>query len=211
MNKAAAKEPSMDEILSSIRQIIADDDDSAVARSTTVAPEPDPVDELMADAALSEDEDDALELSTAQIVEEDAGFDLSDIPGNATDDDVEDDIAEIVEPDDISFDTDSEELEAFAEPEQIIEDEPVAQTAAMPDPTLSSDMADQLLEPATGAAIKSTFAKLSNVALGAHNMTIENMIREMLRPMLKDWLDENLPSVVEKMVEKEIERISRGG
>ena len=80
----------------------------------------------------------------------------------------------------------------------------------MPDPDLSGDLADQLLEPATNAAVRSTFSKLNNLGLGNHGLTIESMMREMLRPMLKEWLDEHLPSVVERMVEKEIGRISRG-
>ena len=81
----------------------------------------------------------------------------------------------------------------------------------MPDPTLSSDMAEQLLEPATDAAVQHTFvAARQHVAVGMPGVTIEDMMRDMLRPMLKEWLDENLPSVVERMVEKEIARISRG-
>ncbi|UYQ74096.1 DUF2497 domain-containing protein [Pelagibacterium flavum] len=86
----------------------------------------------------------------------------------------------------------------------------------MPDPDLSSDLADELLEPATSAAVKNAFAKLGgpkavpDMALGASGLTIEAMIREMLRPMLKEWLEENLPSMVERLIAQEIERASRG-
>ena len=80
----------------------------------------------------------------------------------------------------------------------------------MPDPTLSSDIADQLIEPATQAAVRSSMTKLNGLGLGNTGATIESLMRDMLRPMLKEWLDENLPSVVERMVEKEISRISRG-
>ena len=81
----------------------------------------------------------------------------------------------------------------------------------MPDPLLSSDMADQLLAPATDAAVQGAMNRLGAMAhTGVGGMTIEAMIREMLRPMLKDWLDENLPALVERTVEKEIARISRG-
>jgi cell pole-organizing protein PopZ len=80
----------------------------------------------------------------------------------------------------------------------------------MPDPQLSSDIAAELLEPATNAAVRANFARLNNLALGNSGLTIEALMREMLRPMLKDWLDEHLPAVVERMVEKEISRISRG-
>jgi cell pole-organizing protein PopZ len=81
----------------------------------------------------------------------------------------------------------------------------------MPDPTLSSDMAEQLLAPATDAAVQGAMARLGSLSGGGiGSMTVEAMIRDMLRPMLKDWLDENLPALVERMVEKEITRISRG-
>ena len=80
----------------------------------------------------------------------------------------------------------------------------------MPDPSLSAEYAERLLEPATNAAVRSSFAKLNNMSLGNGGATIESLMRDMLRPMLKEWLDENLPSVVERMVEKEIVRISRG-
>ena len=87
----------------------------------------------------------------------------------------------------------------------------MAQAAPLPDPTLSSDMAEQLLAPATDAAVQGAMSRLGAMAnMGIGGMTVEAMIREMLRPMLKDWLDENLPALVERMVEKEIARISRG-
>jgi cell pole-organizing protein PopZ len=80
----------------------------------------------------------------------------------------------------------------------------------MPDPDLATDMANQLLEPATQAAVRSSMTRLNGMGLGNSGATIESLMRDMLRPMLKEWLDENLPSVVERMVEKEIARISRG-
>jgi len=38
--------------------------------------------------------------------------------------------------------------------------------------------------------------------------TLESMVREMLRPMLREWLDANLPHMVEAMVAREIDRIT---
>jgi cell pole-organizing protein PopZ len=46
-------------------------------------------------------------------------------------------------------------------------------------------------------------------ALGAGGKTIEDLVKEMLRPMLKDWLDRNLPPMVERFVEREIARLTR--
>jgi hypothetical protein len=39
--------------------------------------------------------------------------------------------------------------------------------------------------------------------------TLEDVVKEMLRPMLKEWLDRNLPPMVERFVEREIVRLTR--
>jgi cell pole-organizing protein PopZ len=46
-------------------------------------------------------------------------------------------------------------------------------------------------------------------AVGANGKTIEDMVKEMLRPMLKEWLDRNLPAIVERYVEREVVRLTR--
>ncbi len=271
MNKPAPKEPSMDEILSSIRQIIADDDAAApkkpagLGTSPLVAPAP-PIRPALAPrpapAPAPEPEPEPLALSAEQIMfdadkDEDATpakpLNFEDILGgssSAAEPEPFAGEAELVDPEDVSFAPDPEpESDPMAMFSVEMDDEPepppaptpapapapvaaaprpayvpppmprpeprpqasVAQTAPMPDPTLSSDMADQLLDGATQSAVKSTFSRLNGLSMVGSGVTLEAMMREMLRPMLKEWLDENLPSVVERMVEKEIARISRGG
>lgn len=283
MNKPAPKEPSMDEILSSIRQIIADDDAGGapkrpaglggsplvqpappvrpalnpMAAARPAAPEPEPEPEIEAEA-------EPLALSAAQILsgEDEAPepMDFSDVMAGMDDDTPPafSGAAELIDPEDVAFESDPEPemaeeedpmamFSVEADPEPELEPEPmmemprvpptpvnaaaprpvapqpppasprpqprpsVAQTAPMPDPTLSSDMAEELLDTTTQAAVKNTFSRLNSMSLVGSGVTIEDMMREMLRPMLKEWLDENLPSVVERMVEREISRISRGG
>jgi hypothetical protein len=147
--------------------------------------------------------------------------------------------AMLVDPDDIAFEPEAErdmapepafEPMLEPEPEPVVMSMPEAmarplappsfvasrpmptptQTAPMPDPMLSTDIASQLIEPATDAAVRHTFSKLNNLGFSNQGLTIDALVRDMLRPMLKEWLDENLPHVVERMVEKEIARISRG-
>lgn len=246
MNQPASKEPTMDEILSSIRQIIADDDEAAAQKMPApraVAPRPveavpaapRPVPQAEATGTLpeidpfsDEDEDEIvpLALSPEQIVEEEAEV------TQEADDDLSallDAPADLVVPDDVAFEQDREDepTPVMAAPQpaptpvaarEVPKERPsFAQAAPMPDPDLSRDLAEELLEPATSAAVRSAMSKLNtpkltaDLALGATGLTIEAMIREMLRPMLKDWLDENLPSMVERIVAQEIERVSRGG
>ncbi|WP_224702178.1 PopZ family protein [Devosia aquimaris] len=299
MNKPAPKEPSMDEILSSIRQIIADDDAAGAPRRPSMQAAAAPMEAAPARSAagsldrdLSDmlDDIEPLALSPAQIVSDDddvGGFSFDSIladtePAAAAEE--EDDpmaaamaaVPNLVDPEDIAFAPEpvEDDLPSFdpppqrapmaapkpqpaaaaparapvmpepePEPEPAFDPEPepepefspvaameepsfdpepemaappprpqptVAQAAPMPDARLSSDMADQLLEPATQAAVRSSITKLNGLGLGNAGATIESLMRDMLRPMLKEWLDENLPSVVERMVEKEIARISRG-
>lgn len=39
--------------------------------------------------------------------------------------------------------------------------------------------------------------------------TLEDMVRDEMRPMLKEWLDTNLPPLVERIVRAEIERVAQ--
>ncbi len=92
-------------------------------------------------------------------------------------------------------------------------------------PTPAPSALDQSLVGSTVAgATSSAFERLSQAmqesvpppaaadpgpAVGAGGKTIEDMVKEMLRPMLKEWLDRNLPPMVERFVEREIARLTR--
>jgi uncharacterized protein len=67
-----------------------------------------------------------------------------------------------------------------------------------------------LVSAATSAAVDSAFSTLAQTVLVQNARTLEDLVREMLRPMLKAWLDDNLPSLVERLVRAEIERVARG-
>jgi uncharacterized protein len=67
-----------------------------------------------------------------------------------------------------------------------------------------------LISVATSAAVDSAFNTLAQTVLVQNGRTLEDLVREMLRPMLKTWLDDNLPGMVERLVRAEIERVSRG-
>ncbi len=224
MNKPAAKEPSMDEILSSIRQIIADDDTAAsTAGPAEAASDPDPVDEALSsfDAFLAEElpkapamediepepEEEPLALSLDQVVEKET-IPEPDFSADLAAEEAEEPV-DFSLPDDVAFVGADDLGPEIPEPEP----EPVlaSGSATMPDPMLSEDLADHLLDSTAQAAASHAFARLGNFGVGAGGQTIEGMVREMLKPMLKSWLDENLPAVVERLVEREIERVSRGG
>jgi len=53
-------------------------------------------------------------------------------------------------------------------------------------------------------------APVPDILLGQGGITLEQMVREELRPLLKAWLDANLPLLVENLVKTELERLARG-
>ena len=68
----------------------------------------------------------------------------------------------------------------------------------------------QMISQATASAVESAFSSLANTVLSNNARTLEDLVKEMLRPMLTSWLDDNLPGLVERIVKAEIERVSRG-
>jgi hypothetical protein len=82
-------------------------------------------------------------------------------------------------------------------------------------PPVSSTLAVQaeapLVSPATDAMVTHAFNTLIASRFLQSNDVMGEMVREMLKPMLKAWLDDNLPVLVERLVRAEIERVARGG
>jgi cell pole-organizing protein PopZ len=67
-----------------------------------------------------------------------------------------------------------------------------------------------LLSSTASAAVDGAFNSLAHTVLVQNARTLEDLVKEMLRPMLKAWLDDNLPNMVDRIVRAEIERVSRG-
>lgn len=86
------------------------------------------------------------------------------------------------------------------------------QPAFEPPPLYESPVAppQQILSRSTVSAVESAFNTLASTVLSNNARTLEDLVKEMLRPMLKSWLDDNLPGLVERIVKAEIERVSRG-
>lgn len=79
-----------------------------------------------------------------------------------------------------------------------------------PDPQPEPQPLNPMLSRSTVSAVESAFNSLANTVLSNNARTLEDLVKEMLRPMLKSWLDDNLPGLVERIVKAEIERVSRG-
>jgi uncharacterized protein len=69
-----------------------------------------------------------------------------------------------------------------------------------------------LVAPSAAAATASAVGNLrraltSRTQVHPGGATIEEMVREEIRPLLKQWLDAYLPQMVERLVQEEIERV----
>ena len=73
--------------------------------------------------------------------------------------------------------------------------------------------ADAILSDSAAEASRGALDNLSRLLVKPQAQggeTLEGLVREMLRPMLREWLDSKLPGMVEAMVAREIARITQG-
>jgi uncharacterized protein len=198
MSQAAkAQEPSMEEILASIRRIIADDETKPAKPEPAAAPAPPPVAERAPPPrpvepprpapppVAAEPVADVLDLTEAMLA-------APPVPPQPAS----------------SFRTiDGESDVVFSD--RPPEPEPIrAVEEARRQFTQTTDRS--LMSNSTMAAVDTAFSSLAHTVLGNNARTLEDLVKEMLRPMLKSWLDDNLPGLVERLVRAEIERVSRG-
>ena len=99
--------------------------------------------------------------------------------------------------------------DALPPPEPRIVEEPraVEEPSRRPQPAMAERT---IMSSHTSAAVDSAFNALAQTVLVQNARTLEDLVKEMLRPLLRSWLDDNLPGMVERIVKAEIERVSRG-
>lgn len=72
-------------------------------------------------------------------------------------------------------------------------------------------MEEALVSQSTASSVASHFEALAASMILNDEGVLRQYAQEMMRPMLKQWLDDNLPTIVERLVRAEIERVARGG
>jgi len=233
---AKVQEPSMEEILASIRRIIADDEakpaaaekpasPSVVAKPavmkdippSAIAPAPKPAAAPKpapppppppAPEPVSNNQDDI----DAMLASLDAATPEADI--RPAQPEPEADVFELT--DEMALPEPAPAAATFSkvEPQDDIEFTEAKASRRQPayePPFESAAPARPILSHSTVSAVESAFHSLANTVLSNNARTLEDLVKEMLRPMLKSWLDDNLPGLVERIVKAEIERVSRGG
>lgn len=191
-----SKEPSMEEILSSIKRIIAEDAQNAVSARARAEPKARGrrdlerethrkavIANMVADG--SEDAlsyvDEVLEL-TDEMPRVGKGADMG---------------HEAILPDETG-------------PAETVREE--TGTAPQSAPLAGETTKDKIVSVESEVAARTSLAALSSMVVKSSEQgeghTLEGLVRDMLRPMLKEWLDANLPTMVEGMVAREIARIT---
>jgi cell pole-organizing protein PopZ len=227
---AKPQEPSMEEILASIRRIIADDADGGKtpepprpaardvpAAQPVAAPPPEPE---------TDEDDDVLDLAEIAPV-------ARDVPAARDASAARDAAASRPAPptldldhEDVSFSDgaalDFDALGVDEEPEPqpapppprprgaFSRPEPPRPEPARAEPPRES-AAERLLSGQADAHVSRAFNMLATTVLTNNARTLEDLVKDMLKPLLKAWLDDNLPPLVERLVRAEIERVARGG
>jgi cell pole-organizing protein PopZ len=193
----------MEEILASIRRIIADDDATKSVPRAAEPPKPAPRPVPPPPRIMPEPPPPAMDVSEERA--EPAVTDAFDEP-------VEEESSDILDL------TESMTTPAFDPAPPAPPPSPLQAAAAGPAPSpprsdpaaLRFGSESGLLSRETSAAVDSAFNALAQTVLVQNARTLEDLVREMLRPMLKSWLDDNLPGMVERLVRAEIERVARG-
>ena len=209
MNDAkATQEPSMEEILASIRRIISEEgntDDAPEKVEAPIAP-PSP-----AHAVAAEPPPPPPPTEEEELV-------LTDEVQDELQDEVQEEPLPVAEPEPAV----EEEIE-LAQPEppppppqppqrpapQIAEPtEHVAGPGVGEAPLVSPDVAE-----ASASAMAQLIARRAQTVVEVQSpgqgLLVETLVRQAVEPMLRDWLDANLQGIVERMVRREVERIAR--
>ncbi|MEE3007718.1 MAG: DUF2497 domain-containing protein [Pseudomonadota bacterium] len=191
------QEPSMEEILASIRRIISDDDKEmeAAAQENEEAPEDEEEFAVEEMVAMAEPEPEPESEPVAEEVDDD-------------DDDILD-LTDMEAPDPEPL----FEEQAYKEPEPEPIAPPVSPSPAPP--PAPTPAPDNLVSPPQAGEASGSFERLteklnedySELPIGNGAVTLEGLTRELVRPMLKEWLDQHLPMTVERLVREEIERL----
>lgn len=182
MSEQTSQEPTMEEILASIRRIISEDDAPAPEEAAAPAEEPaavaEPVAEPEPEPVAAEPEPEPVEAAAEPAPE----------PAH------EEEALELTEKVETHGD-----LDVFSAP---------AAEASLPEPEPTP--VEALVSDRAATAAASAFGQLSAaITMPKGDRTLEDVVRELLRPLLQQWLDDNLPTIVQQAVEAEVDRIAR--
>lgn len=172
-----AGEPSVEEILESIKKVIARDNRAEAEQvrrrreHVGASERPAPVESFVADEPAP-----VLELTDAEMAPLAASEDFDDLD------------------------------QAEFEVSDMTEDEPEACSPQIDEPLLAETARSSVRESLTALAMLAEPGARPQIVRSGET-SLEGLTRELLRPMLAEWLEKNLPATVDRLVAAEISRI----
>ena len=180
---SSGSDPSMEEILASIRRILTEEESERAA-----APPP----------GSDDLDDDILVLDSTAMVTSNTPFsstptlDSQSVSAQISSGGAQFIQAAVVQP--------TQTLSPLHEKESYMDDEVQA-----PEGLVGNKLANEIAST-VGSLVRSVSAERA-VQIGRPGVTIEDLVREEVKPVLKAWLDSHLPSLVERVVRAEIGRV----
>jgi cell pole-organizing protein PopZ len=186
--KSAEQEPSIEEILDSIRQIISDDDGTGAAAADTGGS----VGVSGAEEEDAETPEDVIELTERAD------------PKPHTEE-------KPAPPPPPAAKPKPEPTPQAAKPEPPKpEPKPIEVDMEEPEDNTESADEDSILTRKAADAAYEGFAELARKTAVEHDgITLEEIVRTELKPLLRDWLDKNLPGIIQRLVREELERVAK--
>jgi cell pole-organizing protein PopZ len=227
-NNSAQREPSMEEILASIRRIIEDSDtqrqqtDETVAAASEEAP-PARTGSVIEVESFRADLRASAEAHEAEKARSISPVSLADIQAEVRA--APSSFADLAKPNPVEpalpkaeMSAVEEALAGAADEGGLDQDEMIAELSEQlgtlktsgPKEENTPEAKPAILSEQAGRQVAASFGELSEAFSTNRRRSFEEIAEEMMRPMLQDWLDNNLPVLVERLVREEIERVARG-
>jgi cell pole-organizing protein PopZ len=195
-------EPSIEEILDSIRQIISDEEESPAAEDAGGQPPQANDDIIELTERVAEPAKAETPAAPQSSFAEEMQIEMKDSPQESE-----------MEPPPVP-EFKPEPPPVYKAPDPVKEPEPIPAMTSQAPPSASPQPVDNLetiiSRHAEAAAVKA-FSELTQKAAVERGggVTIEDVVRYEVRPLLRAWIDKYLPGIVERLLQKELERISR--
>lgn len=96
-----------------------------------------------------------------------------------------------------------------AQPAAAQRPQPAAARPAETAPALISDETARASAAALARLTRPSAPEAPRPAAASGQATVEQFLESLLKPMLREWLDHNLPAIVERAVEQEVKKLAR--
>ncbi len=217
----AQPEPSMEEILASIRRIISEDEEEqpGVDRESL---------EALANTVQEEEEDAAPSLGVVETPQQPSESDLHitrmldqaqakrDEPNEEAETPSASEVLaemEHIDQETLSSETDAPEVENETNKDEAAPRLETEDIKMVKQQAAAHAVDDTIIDNTTASAASAAFGNLTRSVRVSQDdgQTLESIVVEMMRPLVKEWLDDNLSRIVEQKVEDEVQRLSRRG